>query len=128
MTRRWFRLVVVLVALVPAALGCSSSEDAGSPVGVPAAEQARKDGAVVLDVRTPEEFAAAHVAGATNLNFESPDFASAVAELSTSDTYVVYCRSGRRSALAAAQMEGEGLTVLDAGAMQNMLDAGYQLG
>ncbi len=83
---------------------------------------------MVLDVRTPEEFSASHVADATNLNFESPDFATNVAALDKGATYVIYCRSGRRSALAAEQMAGAGLTVLDAGAMQNMLDAGYQLG
>ena len=119
-----FRVALVLVAVVPFALGCTSSEEAGTP----AAEQAKADGAVVLDVRSPEEFAAGHVAGATNLNFESADFASAVADLDKGDTYVVYCRSGRRSALAAAQMSEAGLTVLDAGSLQNMVDAGYQLG
>ena len=128
MTHKMFRVVLVLVAVVPFALGCTSSEEAGTPVGTPAAEQAKADGAVVLDVRSPEEFAAGHVAGATNLNFESADFASAVADLDKGDTYVVYCRSGRRSALAAAQMSEAGLTVLDAGSLQNMVDAGYQLG
>ena len=128
MTHKLFRVALVLVAVVPFALGCSSSEEAGAPVGVPAAEQAKADGAVVLDVRSPEEFSAGHVADATNLNFESPDFATNVAALDKGATYVIYCRSGRRSALAADQMAGAGLTVLDAGAMQNMLDAGYQLG
>ena len=120
-------LLLAAVAL-SGALGCSSSDDTSSSVGLPAAEQARKDGAVVLDVRTPEEFASGHVAGATNVNYESADFAAKVADLAKGDTYVVYCRSGRRSALAAAEMQGAGLTVLDAGAMQNMVDAGYQLG
>ena len=128
MRRTVFRVALVLAVVVPFALGCSSSDDAGAPVGAPAAEQAKNDAAVVLDVRTPEEFSAGHVADATNLNFESPDFATNVAALDKGATYVIYCRSGRRSALAAEQMAGAGLTVLDAGAMQNMLDAGYQLG
>lgn len=128
MTHKLFRVVLVLAAVLPFALGCSSSEETGAPVGLPAAEQAKADGAVVIDVRSPEEFAAGHVAEATNVNFESADFASSVADLDKGDTYVVYCRSGRRSALAAAQMTAAGLTVLDAGGLQNMVDAGYQLG
>ena len=114
--------------MLPFAVACSSSDEAGTPVGAPAAEQAKADGATVIDVRTPEEFAAAHVAGATNLNFESTDFPAQVADLDPKGTYVVYCRSGRRSALAASDMAAAGLTVLDAGAMQNMVDAGYPIG
>jgi rhodanese-related sulfurtransferase len=32
---------------------------------------------VVLDIRTPEEFAAGHIAGATNINFRAADFENA---------------------------------------------------
>lgn len=128
MTHKWFRLALVLAVVVPLVAGCTSSDESGSPTGVAAAEQAKKDGAVVLDVRSPEEFSAARVEGAQNLNFESADFAAQVAELDKGQTYVVYCRSGRRSALAAAQMSAAGLTVLDAGSLQNMLDAGYPQG
>ena len=128
MKRNLVRLVLASLLVLPLAVACSSSDEGAVPTGAPAAEQAKADGATVIDVRTPEEFAAGHVAGATNLNYESSDFASQVAELEQGDTYVVYCRSGRRSALAAAEMTAAGLTVLDAGAMQQMLDAGYQLG
>ena len=55
---------------------------------------------VVLDVRTPEEFAAGHIAGATNLNFRSPDFAKAVSGLDTNKTYLLQCASGNRSTQA----------------------------
>ena len=55
---------------------------------------------VVLDIRTPEEFAAGHIAGATNINFNSPDFAKAISGLSTNKTYLVHCASGNRSTQA----------------------------
>jgi len=62
----------------------------------------------VIDVRTPEEFAAGHLDGATNLSVESPDFSNQLQDLDKSTTYAVYCRSGRRSALAATQMAAAG--------------------
>jgi len=55
---------------------------------------------VVLDVRTPEEFAAGHIAGATNINFNGPKFKEQVAALDKSKPYLVHCAAGGRSAKA----------------------------
>jgi rhodanese-related sulfurtransferase len=52
---------------------------------------------VVLDIRTPEEFAAGHIAGATNINFRAADFEKAIAALDKNQTYVLHCASGNRS-------------------------------
>lgn len=54
----------------------------------------------VVDVRTPQEFAAGHIAGATNINFNSPDFAKAIGGLSPRKPYLVHCASGGRSTSA----------------------------
>jgi rhodanese-related sulfurtransferase len=59
---------------------------------------------VVLDVRTPEEFAEGHVADATLIDFYEPDFADRIAELDPDVPYVVICRSGNRSSQAVALM------------------------
>jgi phage shock protein E len=57
-------------------------------------------GARVVDVRTPQEFAAGHVPGA--LNIPHDEIARRAAEIGPPSTkVVVYCRSGRRSAIAA---------------------------
>jgi rhodanese-related sulfurtransferase len=53
--------------------------------------------ATVLDIRTPEEFAAGHIEGATNIDFNAPDFESKVAGLDKTKPYVVHCGSGGRS-------------------------------
>ena len=55
---------------------------------------------VLLDVRTPEEFAAGHIAGAVNIPHDQ--LANRASELpqALNIEIVVYCRSGRRSALA----------------------------
>ena len=52
---------------------------------------------VVLDIRTPEEFKAGHIAGATNINFQATDFAKQIAALPRSETYLLHCASGNRS-------------------------------
>lgn len=60
---------------------------------------------VVLDVRTPKEFAAGHIAGATNINFLAADFAKAVTGLETNRAYLVYCAVGGRSTQALPALE-----------------------
>ena len=52
---------------------------------------------IVLDIRTPEEFKAGHIAGATNLNFNAGDFAQKLDQLDKEKTYLLHCASGRRS-------------------------------
>jgi len=59
---------------------------------------AKKDGkVVVLDVRTPDEYKAGHIAGSTNIDFSAADFAAKVAKLDKDKTYVVHCQRGGRS-------------------------------
>lgn len=73
---------------------------------------------VVLDVRTPEEFAEGHIEGAVNLNARSETFIEDLAKLDKDAAYLVHCRSGRRSAKAVAAMqeaEFQNVAHLDAG-------------
>jgi rhodanese-related sulfurtransferase len=57
-------------------------------------------GTVVLDIRTPDEFADGRVEGAINIDFYAADFADRIAALDRDATYVVYCRSDSRSGQA----------------------------
>ena len=101
---------VVLAATVLA--GCSSS-DAVEDVDVPQAAQMVEQGdVIILDVRTPQEFAAGHLPGAINIDVESSDFAERVAGLDESGETLVYCHSGNRSAVATDQMADLGFTDL----------------
>jgi rhodanese-related sulfurtransferase len=67
---------------------------------------------VVLDVRTPAEFAAGHVPGARNVSHEL--LASRLDELSAArdKQVVLYCRSGRRTLLAEDVLRKAGFTRL----------------
>ncbi len=82
-------------------------------------------GAVLIDVRTPEEYAEARIEGALLVDVSAPGFDEAIAELPTDGTYVVYCRSGNRSAAATARMAELGFTELyDMGGIIDWVDAG----
>lgn len=73
----------------------------------------------IVDVRTPAEFATGHLEGATNIDIEANDFATKIATLDKNASYLVYCRSGNRSAQAKSKMSAAGFThVTDGGAME----------
>jgi phage shock protein E len=79
----------------------------------------------VIDVRTPTEFAAGHVSGALSIDVEAADFRERLAGLDRDTPYLLYCRSGRRSAIAAEILAEEGFTdVIDAGAFEDLARAG----
>lgn len=69
-------------------------------------------GFVVLDVRTPAEFAAGHLPGAVNADFRSPDFQAQAGTLARGKSYLVYCRTGHRSGLALPILQHLGFTGL----------------
>jgi rhodanese-related sulfurtransferase len=66
-------------------------------------------GAAVLDVRSKQEFAKGHIAGATHIPFIQ--LSARVAELDPARPVVAYCRSGNRSARACAYLRRHGFTV-----------------
>lgn len=94
-------------ALLLAACGSSSAKKV-SPKEF--SEVVMQSGVIVLDVRTPAEFAEGHLANAININFESGNFEEEISKLDKSKTYAVYCRSGNRSGQATAKMSKAGFT------------------
>lgn len=52
---------------------------------------------MVIDVRTPAEYAEGHIAGAKNINFNGADFAEKLGAVDRKQTVLVHCASGRRS-------------------------------
>ncbi len=71
----------------------------------------RQDGVLLLDVRTPEEFAEGHIPGALNVNWFDEDFMEQLEPVLRKDIPVlVYCRGGNRSARAAALIQSFGYT------------------
>ena len=63
-------------------------------------------GAVLLDVRTAEEYAGGHIPGSVNVHLGKLEGVDQIAKKDT--PLFVYCYSGARSANAAAELEGNG--------------------
>lgn len=105
----------ILAALCLALLlaGCTSLDSAGyTQVSSEKAAQlmADYDDEIVLDVRTPEEYAEAHIPGAINVPNEEIG-EEPIAELPDKDQIIlVYCRSGNRSKEAAQKLADRGYT------------------
>jgi phage shock protein E len=60
---------------------------------------------VILDVRTPKEYAAGHIKGSVLIDFSAKDFEEKIKQLDKSKTYLVHCASGGRSAQACTKMD-----------------------
>lgn len=71
---------------------------------------ARKNGAMLIDVRTPEEFQQAHLPGAVNINYLSPDLWERLEQLDPRGAYFIYCRTERRSMRVCLLMQNGGFS------------------
>lgn len=80
---------------------------AGPRISGADARQKVASGALLLDVRTPGEFASGHIKGAMNIPVQ--ELGSRFGEVGATDRpVVVYCASGMRSARAAAMLRAKG--------------------
>lgn len=109
-------LLSLLAAISLGSTGCSAQSD-GIHILAPKdfIEQAKADTtAIILDVRTTEEYKEEHLAGAQQLDFlNSEAFDAGIKQLDNTHTYYVYCRSGKRSHHACMKMQKQGLKVFD---------------
>lgn len=108
-------MLVGLAAVLVAACGSGSGTTAVTIETVSPARAAEiiaegRPGLVLLDVRTPEEFAAGHLANAVNLDLYAPGFADALAALDRETPYVLYCRTDNRSTEVREMMRSLGFT------------------
>lgn len=74
-----------------------AAEPADVTVDKAAALLASGEAIIVLDVRTPEEFAGGHLKDAVNVDFNGGDFEAELAKLDPSKPYLVHCAAGGRS-------------------------------
>jgi len=108
MRKQWIlALLVVLTVLLGLTSGCIDNQNigAGEPGITISASLAysiiedNKDNPnfILLDIRTPEEFATERIAKSILIDFYADDFKNELNKLDKSKTYLVYCRSGNRS-------------------------------
>ena len=100
--KEWCAILVVVTITICSAIAAEKFKN----IGVEEFDKLRKqtNATVVLDVRTPREFAGGHILGATNIDWNAGDFERRVARLDRSKTYLVHCAVGGRSAKAAEKL------------------------
>lgn len=106
---------LVLAGLAAGTLAPSGVSAADEPKTAPSrikgsvAQKLVREGALLVDVRTPAEYQSGHLERAVNIPFD--ELAARQSELGGKDTPVVlYCRSGRRTALGARTLQEQGFT------------------
>ena len=67
----------------------------------------------LVDVRTAKEYSEGHIPGAMNIDVNAPDFEEKIKVLDKKENVAIYCRSGRRSKLAANKLTAAGYKVIE---------------
>jgi rhodanese-related sulfurtransferase len=104
--------------LVGGSVGVLLVSEKNAPQAAPAVNPVElvKNGALLLDVRSPGEFNSGHLDGAVNIPIDQ--LGRRMAELGPKTrAVVVYCQSGGRSRAAAQMLSGAGYQVHDVGPM-----------
>ena len=111
--KRIICLITIMLGVTPAS-ACTGND---SIISVSASEfnkEIKNDSVQLVDVRTPQEYAESHIAGAININVQSEDFRQMVKkDLSKHSVVLVYCRSGKRSLKAAQVLTRLGYRVVN---------------
>ena len=77
------------------------------------------EGAIVIDVRTVDEFASGHVKGSKNIVLNT--IPTKVAEIKSMNKKVIaVCKSGARSGQATSFLKQQGIDVINGGPWQNV--------
>lgn len=120
----YFRVLLSAAALF---ISCST---AAAEERIPAAEAVKKieAGAVIIDVRSAEEFGAGHISGALNIPHDQMEARLAEIAAYKEKDVVVYCRSGRRSELALDVLKNAGFkSAYNAGGLADLQSAGAKV-
>jgi rhodanese-related sulfurtransferase len=103
------KIVLSLSILAWVVCSCTKQQEGISVVDSSNFEQQMKESSSqIVDVRTPEEFSAGHIANAVNMDVTADDFEQQIETLDKDKPVMVYCKSGGRSARAASILKDKG--------------------
>lgn len=102
-------------------VGCSNNSDNGLISYKDAKEKIINEGAIVVDVRTLDEYNEKHIGGAVLLSLDTINEEAVANVIDSKETpIIVYCQSGNRSSQALTKLEALGYTnVYDLGSINN---------
>jgi len=122
-----FFLPVLLIALIISNGSCA--QDKGGVDAAAFAQKSKTDKtALIIDVRTPPEFAAGHLDKAINIDVKAADFQQKCEKLDKTRTLYVYCLAGVRSGRAADYLRTKGYRVVTLnGGIESWKSAGMPL-
>lgn len=114
----------LMMGLVSLLFGCAPKANFRSVDAEQFAREIEREEVQLVDVRTAEEFAEGHIPGAVNMDVNGVEFDAQIATLEIDCPVALYCRSGRRSKVAAEQVAKAGFVVveLDGGILSWMGD------
>ena len=118
----WKCLLLVLCGVISVTLiACKPNSEQTDAKGMPIVDESqrilekdafasasKKKNAVVVDVRTPQEFEQGHIPEAININFFDPQFKWQILELDKDKKYYLYCKNENRSDRSMKFMEENG--------------------
>lgn len=119
---------ILLIILLYMSGTFSATNGGGDITPDRAMEQITERPGIIIDVRTPEEYAQGRLAKTDQLiNFMAEDFEEKAGKLDRNETYYLYCRSGNRSGQAMTWMQENGFDeVYNIGGYQDLVDAGFE--
>ncbi len=98
-------LLLILTAIAIPVMSCSPTEANGVFMNKTTAEchtliqeNMNNPDFIILDVRTPAEYASGHIENAVNLDYYEDDFEATLNTFDRNKTYLIYCRTASRSA------------------------------
>lgn len=112
MKKNWFGITILLVVFSMVTTVALAQQESHKGKGAISRRKfkrlAKEENTIVIDVRTPEEYNAGHIPDALLMDFKNEEFTNKVQALDKSKRYLLYCRTGKRSALAVEIFRRQG--------------------
>jgi thioredoxin 1 len=102
-----FSIIIAAAAIAFLLIQCQNPQNT-LPAPEFSQQLAKLDNEQLIDVRTPQEYAAGHIEGAMNIDWNGNAFASMAGQLDKDKPVFIYCKVGGRSAQAAASLRSMG--------------------
>jgi len=107
--------VTVILFLTASIVGCNNKKPSKTTtqhgeisVISPIEFKEKSENAIVIDIRTPKEFADGHLEGAVNVNYFDKTFLDEITKYDKTKPIFIYCRSGNRTSSASKKVSNLG--------------------